>query len=169
MRAIIRTQCIIKHSIKSIRSTCIMQLLKSQTTFNTRKHNYFTTHLKPVLRYLEFCMYFVGTMVPELPCTLILFGDKHACAVYTHIHTYINGIDVVFMNDSVSGFLGSLFAWKSAYIYLYSARHAYSILVYCICNCCKKRANTSGVRISNIMRKSIYLLTTAPTNQTYTF
>ena len=33
----------------------------------------------------------------------------------------------------------------------------------------QKIANTSGVGISNIMRKYIYLLATAPTNYTYTF
>ena len=33
----------------------------------------------------------------------------------------------------------------------------------------QKRANTSGVGISNIMRISVYVLTTTPTNYTYTF
>ena len=33
----------------------------------------------------------------------------------------------------------------------------------------KELYNTSGVGISNIIRKSIYHLTTSPTNHTYTF
>ena len=32
----------------------ITQLLKSQSTFNTRKRNYFTTHLKPSLKVVDF-------------------------------------------------------------------------------------------------------------------
>ena len=32
-----------------------MQLLKSQSTFTTRKRNYFTTHLQPVLWYINTC------------------------------------------------------------------------------------------------------------------